>query len=112
VLGSVASVRVTERGMAILERHVNSFSAVPQNEAMVSRLRDLMGRTASGASAQFYLHEISEATMMRSGMSYESAHAASLAKYGASPYALYAPEVVKAFPGMFNSNWQAFWNIE
>jgi hypothetical protein len=24
----------------------------------------------------------------------------------------HAPEVVKAFPGMFNSNWQAFWNIE
>jgi hypothetical protein len=71
----------------------------------------LRGFGISGADASFYLHEVSEATMMGRGLSYEAAHAGALGKYGVSPFSVYAPEVVAANPGSFNSNWFAFWGI-
>src|SRR4051812_34669106 len=40
------------------------------------------------------VHEVSEATMMASGLSYDAAHAGSLAKYGVSTFSVYHPEVI------------------
>lgn len=79
---------------------------------MLGRLQSAVGTSVTGADANFYLHEISEATMMGNGMSYEAAHAAALAKYNASPFSLYAPQVIQALPEDFNSAWRAFWGLK
>jgi hypothetical protein len=97
----------------MVENHLAQFGSVPQNTAMVSRLRNALasGSPVTGADASFYLHELSEATMMGRGMSYEAAHGAALAKYGVSPFSVYAPEVVTANPTAFNGNWYDFWSL-
>jgi hypothetical protein len=78
-LGRLAgrSIQVSEKGLAIVESHLVQFGDVPANAAMVARLqRALWGGTRIfGADASFYLHEVSEATLMGRGLSYEAAHA-------------------------------------
>jgi hypothetical protein len=93
--------------------HLARFGNVPQNAAMIERLRGALaaGEWIAGADASFYLHEVSEATMMGRGMAYAEAHAAALGKYGVSPFSVYHPEVIQAFPGLFNSNWLSFWGL-
>ena len=114
-LGKLAgrSIRVSEKGLGIVARHLMKFPHVPENAAMVARLRQALtrGSRINGADASFYLHEVSEATMMARGLSYEPAHAAALAKYSVSPFSVYHPEVIAANPGAFNSNWFKFWGI-
>ncbi len=70
---------------------------------MLDRLGSAVGTRVAGADANFYLHEISESTMMGRGMPYDAAHAAALEKYGVSPFRLYHPEVIQQFPGQINS---------
>lgn len=112
-LGRIAGkeIKVTQKGLDILETHLKQFEAYGPNDAMISRLRSALaeGRTVSGADASFYLHEVSEATMMGRGMTYDAAHQAALTKFGVSPYSVYAPAVIQAFPGEFNANWSSFW---
>ncbi|MDB6022756.1 MAG: hypothetical protein JWQ04_2613 [Pedosphaera sp.] len=62
---------------------------------MMQNLQDAFsaGQKVTGANANFYLHEASEATFMGNGLSYDAAHAAALGKYGVSPFSLYTPEV-------------------
>jgi filamentous hemagglutinin len=83
------------------------------NNAMVERLQKAFdaGQKVTGANANFYLHEASEATMMQQGLSYDAAHAAALQKYGVSNFSFYAPEVIKMYPTMFNGSWRAFWGL-
>ncbi len=69
------------------------------------------GQRVTGADAIFYTHEAAEATKMARGLSYEPAHAAALQKYGVSPYSVYHPDVIRAMPEQFNSNWYNFWGI-
>jgi hypothetical protein len=108
------SLRVSEKGLGIVEGHLARFGPVPENAAMVARLRGALesGTRISGADASFYLHEVSEATMMGRGLSYEAAHAGALGKYGVSPFSVYHPNVIIANPGAFNSNWFNFWGIK
>jgi hypothetical protein len=116
-LGKLAgrSIKVSEKGLTIVEQHLArpEFAGAPQNAAMIARLRSALsgGSRVTGADASFYLHEVSEATMMGRGLSYDAAHAAALGKYGVSPFSVYHPEVIQAHPGFFNSNWAAFWRI-
>lgn len=89
---------------------------MPANTAMIDRLRSALssGTRILGADASFYLHEISEATMMGRGgrgLTYDAAHAGALAKYGVSPFSVYHPEVIQALSGEFNSNWLRFWGL-
>ena len=81
---------------------------------MIARLRAALakGQTISGADASFYLHEVSEATMMTRGISYETAHTAALAKYNVSPFSVYHPKVIQSMPEAFNENWFRFWGIK
>jgi hypothetical protein len=66
-----------------------------------------------GADAVFYLHEVSEATMIARGLSYDAAHAAALTKYGVSPFSVYAREVVAASPHFSTSpGWVKFWGLK
>lgn len=103
-------IQVTSKGVNIVRNHVAQFEFAP-NDAMVSRLENAIGRRVTGADAHYYLHELSEATMMGRGLSYEAAHAGALQKYAASPFSLYHPDVIRQFPQLFNSNWRAFWGI-
>jgi hypothetical protein len=108
---AASGVRVTEEGMQILRGHLEQFGSHPPNAAMIQRLESALGVRVTGADANFYLHEISEATMMGRGMPYEAAHAAAIEKYGVSPFSLFAPEVIQAMPEYFNSAWRSFWGL-
>lgn len=68
--------------------------------------------SANGWVTSVQTGKISESTMMGRGMSYESAHAAAIEKYGVSPFSLYHPEVIQQFPGEFNNAWRAYWGIQ
>jgi hypothetical protein len=45
-------------------------------------------------------------------MAYEAEHAQALAKYGVSDFSVYHPDVIRAMPNVFHSNWRGFWGIE
>ncbi len=115
-LGKLDGVRihVTERGIRIVEIHLGQFDYTPENPAMIARLRDSLneGRDIMSADAVFYLHEISEATMMGRGLPYEVAHQMALDKYRVSPFSVYHPEVIQSLPRYFNDNWFRFWGIQ
>jgi hypothetical protein len=104
-------IAVTEKGLARLEEHLTRFGKNPENTAMVRRLRAAMGKggRVSGADASFYFHELFESTLMNRGMPYRWAHPAALERYGVSSYSVYHPDVISAFPDLFNSNWKDFW---
>jgi RHS repeat-associated protein len=106
-------IRVTQKGLDIATSHLSNpaFIPTPENAAMLSRLQSSVGTSVTGADANFYLHEISESTMMGRGMLYDAAHEAALAKYGVSPFSLYHPDVIQALPGSFNSAWRAYWEL-
>jgi RHS repeat-associated protein len=107
-------IRVSEKGLSLVESHLEQFGPVPQNQVMVSRLREALksGSKVTGADASFYMHEASEATMMRRGLSYEQAHPAALQKYEVSPFSVYHPEAIQANPEAFNSSWRRFWETK
>lgn len=115
-LGNLAGreVRLSQRGVDLVENHLSQFGRHEQNVQMVARLRGALqnGQRVSGADASFYLHEAAEATMMRRGVLYDAAHDAALRKYDVSPFSVYHPEVIQSNPGLFNPNWRAFWGIE
>jgi hypothetical protein len=114
-LGRVADmeIRVSQKGLSVVKQHLSNFGAWPQNTAMVERLSTALaaGEKVVGADASFYLHELSEATMMQRGLPYEVAHSAALSKYGVSPFSVYHPTVISAFPEQFNSAWRQFWGL-
>ncbi|MDQ2886971.1 MAG: polymorphic toxin-type HINT domain-containing protein [Chloroflexota bacterium] len=85
----------------------------PENQAMISRLQNALaaGKTISGADASFYMHELYESTLMNRGVAYDVAHDLAIGRYGVSPYSIYHPDVIQAFPEFFNSNWFSFWGM-
>jgi RHS repeat-associated protein len=126
-LGKLAGrqIRVTDKGLSIVTAHLAQagFEQVPENAAMIGRLQEALthGKLISGADASFYLHEVSEATMMKrlvqNGLSfdgaYDVAHSAVLNKYEVSPFSVYHPDVIQALgPSHFNSSWWNFWGIK
>jgi hypothetical protein len=112
-LGLLASrtVKVSEKGLALVENHLLQFGPDAANAAMIARLRTALqeGRAVSGADAVFYTHEAYEATLMGRGMGWDAAHAAALAKYNVSPFAVYHPEVITRFPDHFSPGYGNFW---
>jgi hypothetical protein len=114
-LGSLAgrSINVSDRGLAQVTDHLGQFDPHPPNDAMIGRLSSALanGQPVTGADASFYMHELAESTLMRQGLDYATAHGAALAKYGVSPFSVYAPEVIQQMPEYFNSNWFDFWGI-
>ncbi len=108
------SIQVSEKGLALVEGHLARFGPSVENAAMIDRLRAALssGSRIAGADAVFYLHEASEATMMARGLIYDVAHAGALAKYGVSPFSVYAREVVAASPHFSTSpGWVRFWGL-
>lgn len=105
-------LRVSEKGLGVVEGHLAQFGEVPENAAMVARLRGALesGTRISGADASFYLHELSEATMMGRGLSTRR-HTRAPSESCVSPFSVYHPEVIVANPAVFNANWLGFWGI-
>lgn len=107
------SVDLSDEGLATVANHLAQFGEYAPNTAMLQRLQDAFdaGQSASGADANFYLHELYESQMMVQGASYDAAHAAALDYYSVSPYSLFAPEVIQANPQYFNNNFRAYWGL-
>jgi RHS repeat-associated protein len=107
-------IYVSQKGLSIVENHLATFGSVPENTAMVNRLRAALtkGEAITGADASFYLHEATEATLVSRGVEQTDAHLMAFAKYDVSPFSVYHPDVIKSFPELFNSNWFSFWGIQ
>ena len=108
------SVRVSQKGLDLVDSHLAQFGYIEQNAMMMDRLRSAAnsGAKVNGADASFYMHEAAEATKMAKGLGYDAAHAAALNKYGVSKFSVYHPSVIKALPQWFNNNWRSFWGIK
>ena len=117
-------VRVSQKGLDTVRTHLSRpiFTdpstgelgvESPENATMIQRLEEALnqGNTVSGPDANFYFHELYESTLMDRGLSYDEAHQQALSRYGVSEFALYHPDVIQAFPYLFNSAWLDFWGI-
>lgn len=82
------------------------------NRMMLDRIAEAQssGRALTFGEENFLLHETTEARLVGEGLSQDAAHAAALETHPL--YANYDPEVIKAFPEYFNSNWRNYWGIE
>ncbi|RDY26204.1 hypothetical protein CG710_021870 [Lachnotalea glycerini] len=81
---------------------------------MIKRLENALanGEKISGADASFYMHEITETTLMNQGMTYDVAHGLALEKYDVSPFSVYSPEVVTEYPDLFSRGFKKYWDIK
>ncbi|WP_256703623.1 contractile injection system protein, VgrG/Pvc8 family [Paenibacillus peoriae] len=108
-------LNVSEKGLNIVKKHLSSnFEEFPENTAMIKRLEDALAnkKKISGADASFYMHEVSESTMMKKGIDYDTAHEMALQKYDVSRFSVYHPDVIESMPKIFNKNWRKFWGLE
>jgi RHS repeat-associated protein len=101
-------VQLTQQGLDVVGNHLAQFDEFAPNTQMMQNLQEAFdaGQPVTGANANFYLHETSEAAFMGNGLSYDAAHAAALEQYGVSPFSLYTPEVIQANPTLFNNAWR------
>jgi hypothetical protein len=113
------SVRPTQKGLDIVKQHLSNplFTDDGRNALMINRIQNAIdtGTLLTNADASFYMHEISESTIMRgiyTDASYKIAHQAALNKYGVSPFSVYAPEVIQQLRESFHPSWFKFWGIE
>jgi hypothetical protein len=99
--------------LAAVERHLGSIDAMdyPPNQAMLDRIAaaQSLGRPLTEAEQNFLRHELTEADALARGMSVDEAH--QIAGLTHPTYGNYDPEVIKAFPEYFNSNWFKYWGI-
>lgn len=58
------------------------------------------------------MHEVSESTMMKKGIDYDTAHAKALQKYNVSPFSVYHADVIKSMPENFGMAWRKFWGLD
>ncbi|MCT7961006.1 hypothetical protein NG791_09995 [Laspinema sp. D1] len=116
ILGNLAGQTdfVEAEKLKIVEQHLAQFNGFPENGAMLNRLNSALveGREISGADLSFYYHELKEAELMASGLSYEEAHTTALEFYRVSPFSVYHPEVIKTFSYRFSKVWLKAWSIE
>lgn len=109
------TVNPTGAGLKNIQKHLSNpfFFDAPENHAMMARIEDALkeGRKLTGADANFYMHELNEYTLMRGGNytdeAYHAAHAATLNKYGHSPFDLYPVDVAKKYG--FTNAWIDHW---
>jgi hypothetical protein len=107
------TVNPTEAGLNTIRQHLSGDLSAPFNDDMISRIETAIkgGQKLTGADANFYLHEIKEATLMGKGLTYEQAHAKALKNYGLSEFDLYHPDVIQKNKGWFNDKWPKYWGI-
>jgi hypothetical protein len=114
-LGKISgnTYKVTQSDINTIKRHLSGFDPSYANKEMINRLETALknGTSITGADASFYLHELKESGLMRSGMSYAQAHQAALNFYGVSNFSVYHPDVIKIDPSYWNQGWFDFWGI-
>jgi len=114
---SNANIKITSRGVDVVEKHIARFGDDPANNLMVERLRGVAagGVNPTVADYNFYSHELREFTRVRRmgfgdgalpGDVYYNAHSATLREYGIRPQnydqslrALYHPDAIKLMGG-------------
>ena len=88
---------------------------------MINRLENAMknGEKITDADSSFYMHELSESTMMKDLTktmdfedAYDIAHGNALEKYGVSPFSVYDIEVIEKYPGEFSPAWKRFFGVK
>jgi len=75
----------------------------------IVRARLVVGADGAASRVRARAFPGAEATAMARGLGPIAAHASTMAKYGASPFALYPLSVIQAYPQRFNANWVRFW---
>ena len=105
---------VEKENLEIIKKHIKTFSPWEPNEVMINRLQQALDdkTTIHGADACFYFHELKEAELMGTGYTYSEAHAQAINDYDVSPFSLYHPDVIVAYPDDFNSSWKKHWGIQ
>ena len=111
------NIKITSKGVAVVESHVTRFGEDAANQLMVNRLLDISKGGISGTVADynFYTHELREFTRVRRlgfetgplpGDVYYNAHSAALREYGIQPKtydqslnALYHPDAIRLMRG-------------
>lgn len=85
----------------------------PQIPTMIARLWSALAeeQPISGADASFYFHELLENTLMDDGIPYPEAHETAIARYGVSPFSIYAPDAIMANYEAFSLPYFEFWGI-
>lgn len=105
---------VEKEKLEIIKKHIAAnFYAYPPNEMMIHRLEKALysNQKISGGDASFYFHELKESQLMQNGLTYVEAHQQALKYYEVSPFSVYHPDVIKAYPDEFNKNWEIAWGI-
>jgi RHS repeat-associated protein len=109
---SFSQVRITAKGVGVVEQHLSRFSPDAANATMIQRLRDIESGLiqATEHDLKFYTHELREFVRFRQGGFrtgdapydfYRTEHSATLSDYGIpddrlAPYQLYHPSAVQA----------------
>lgn len=106
-VGPELDVTVTAEGLALLKKNLQRLDALnePENIGMVMLVEYYykQGMKITGATRNFYLHEIAEATLYEAYRSQgkdeesaqDAAHEEAFRRYNTSPYSVYHPEVIK-----------------
>ncbi|MFI5783214.1 hypothetical protein ACIA76_39340, partial [Nocardia sp. NPDC051570] len=92
-------------------RHLSTLDHSPVNDAMISRIDQSIanGRSLTEGESNFMSHEMTEAQLMRQGMSYDDAHAEAMKTH---PFGKnYDPEVINQFPEYFNNKYRDAWGL-
>lgn len=90
---STRKIKITDRGVYYVERHLTRFGSWGHNDVMLKQLRDVSsrGRKATTTEINFYAHELREMVRLRqlgnasgevSRSLYLKAHYAALREYG------------------------------
>lgn len=105
---------VEREKLEVVRKHISIFDQFFPSNEMIDRLQQALdsGNTISGADASFYFHELKEAELMEKGYDWYTAHPKAIEYYAVSPFSLYHPDVIQAYPEDFNRNWRKAWGIE
>jgi hypothetical protein len=105
---------VKKESLEMIKKHIiSNFYYYKPNEMMINRLEQALNNNQeiSGADASFYFHESREAELMQQGLTYSEAHQQALKDYEVSPFSVYHPDVIRAYPDEFNQKWEREWGI-
>jgi hypothetical protein len=119
-------INPTLKGLDIIQDHIATMDYAAYNDMQIARIQGAIetGQKLTGADASFYMHEISENTIMRRMVggtesefpelwrqSYQTAHEMALMKYNVSRFTVYHPDVIRAYSTDFHFNYLDFWGI-
>jgi hypothetical protein len=99
--------------LSVVHGHLTTINALtPENQAMLERISaaQAAGRALTFAEQNFLRHELVEDELMHAGVPQGEAHL--LAGLTHPTFANYDPEVIRAYPDVFNNDWRAYWGIQ